>query len=320
MIDRRHTIIASVCGLTIAQVSCGQEPARRIEPPRPGVVDPIPEDEAALVQMMQDIGVSPEAEALLDELESADESIRTFQAEVRWDRRFVLQGDRHVRFGELFFKVDPTEAGGIPRRTFAVRFDELLIDDILRPEQRQWVFDGQWLYEKDFKERTFIARRLAREGERIDPLRLGEGPIPLPIGQKKADILSRYGAELLPPDAGLEADASMDAQEMEELAGLRRFVEETRQLRLVPRKWYRDESEFREIRLWYQHGSLHPRMARTVNRAGDDSIVQLINIITNQPLPPGSIEIERPREEDGWRVEIDPGRFGTNDQAEEERP
>lgn len=312
---------SSLLALLSVGPACGQQtqpepdPSPEIPPSRsqePGVVDPIPGEEVELVQMIEEVSDLTSVDQLLEALETADADLETFAAEVKWDRRFRLQGDRHVRFGELFFRVAPSAEGEAPHRTFAVRFDELLIDDVLRQEQSQWVFDGQWLYEKDFKEKTFVARRLAREGERIDPLRLGEGPIPLPIGQKKEDILARYEAELLAPGAGLESDSSMEDEEIAELESLASFVSDAHQLRLTPRELYRDESEFREIRLWYQRKTLRPRMAMTVNRSGDDSIVQLINIRTNQPLPEGSIEIEQPREADGWRVEIDPGRFDVN--------
>jgi hypothetical protein len=41
-----------------------------------------------------------------------------------------------------------------------------------------------------------VRRQLARPGEQYDPLKPGEGPVPLPIGQRKADVLARFEATL----------------------------------------------------------------------------------------------------------------------------
>lgn len=314
-----HLLTSRIRSLTIALgsllVCVGVSCAQQVPPSDPLVTDPVASDEIELIRTIADADGPLGVNAFLDALEAADGEIRTFAAEVMWDRRFRLQGDRHVRIGKLFFSVMPALADGTPkRRTFAVRFEELYIDDIVRTEQSHWVFDGEWLYEKDYKEKTFIARRLAREGEPIDPLRLGEGPIPLPIGQKKDEILSRYVAELLEASDGIEVPSADEADELEIKEATDRidFVADAIQLRLVPKEWYERESEFREIRLWYEAGSLLPRMALTINRSGDQSFVQLINIVTNERLPAGAISAEQPDETDGWRVEIDPGRFTVN--------
>ncbi len=253
------------------------------------------------------------AAQLLDALENADAAIRSFQSDVLYDRVFVLQGDRHVRYGDLYFKVEPAPAGAgaaqRPRRTFAVRFDTLFIDNVKRAEESVWVFDGQWLIERRDREKQFIKRRIAPPDAPIDPLRLGEGPIPLPIGQKKAEVLSRYDAELLPAVDGIEPLDPEDAKEKSETEARRDFVADTYQLHLVPVAERADDDDFQEIRLWYQKRDLLPRMARTVSRGGDISVVQLINIKTNLPLPEGILNVATPRREDGWDIQVEEGHF-----------
>lgn len=263
-------------------------------------------------------------ETLLDALERADVGVRTFQSEIIYDRRFRLQGDRHIRWGRLFFQVELSPAsGGRARRTFAVRFETLTIPDdtgeIRRADESLWVFDGQWLIEKREAERQFVKRQIARPEDPVDPLRLGEGPLPIPIGQRKADILARYDAEFLDAGDGLDAppDAAPGSREAREAAELQAFVRETWQLRLIPKAGASGDEEFREVRLWYTRGALLPRAARTINRAGDESLVLLAGARVNEPLDPKVMSVAAPDPALGWSVQIDEGRV--RDEAGEEK-
>lgn len=233
------------------------------------------------------------AEALLRALERAGGDIRTLSADVRYDRRFALQGDRHVRDGRLYFVSREGGVGARASRAFAVHFETLRIDDRLTDDPQVWVFDGRWLVEKRPAARQFVKREIAREGDDVDPLRVGEGPMPIPIGQRADDILRRFTAELLPPGDGLEA--------------LPAYLTDTYQLRLTARPDAPDgmPDELREVRLWYVKDSLLPRMARTINRARDESYVVLLNVRVNETLPDGAIDAGEPPQSDGWEVRVE---------------
>lgn len=250
------------------------------------------------------------ADELLAALERADRGLETLTAEVRYDRTFELQGDAQTRFGRLWF-----ENGG-ERRRFAILFDELLVGNVQRRQEQQFVFDGEWLVERVPSERRMIKQQVVPPGRSFDPLRLGSGPLPIPIGQKREDILSRYEAELAPSSAGLE-DQPGDGGEG---ARLRGFVEGSWQVVLRPRAEVADEEDFREVRLWYSRsssGRLLPRMARTVNRAGDVACVMLINVRLREAggvrdaeaeVPAGLFDTRTPA--DGWLVDVRPWRGG----------
>lgn len=268
-----------------------------------------PTREPELVGKVRVMGEPKNVDELLSALESADLGIRTFQAGVMYDRRFLLQGDRHIRYGDLYYEIIPGNEGKKPHRTFSIDFKTLIVDDTKREDRNTWVFDGQWLVEKRPAAKQYVARQVARPGDPIDPLGLGESPIPFPIGQKKAAILERYDATMLKPDDGLIPAKDADPEEKEELAQRRRDMKDTWQLKLIPRGRFAEEDQFKQIRLWYTKDEFLPRMARTVNRAGDESVVLLINPRVNQALPKGAIEIEPPPTEEGWDVQIDSGRF-----------
>ncbi len=250
------------------------------------------------------------ADDLLTALETADAGLSTLTAGIRYDRTFEIAGDRQVREGKLYFQAR-RDGGDRADRKFSIRFERLIVGQRVRDEVKEFIFDGEWLVEKlpGEKPPLFTKRQVVPPGERFVPLRIGEGPMPIPIGQRREDILSRYTAELVSADADLSE------------AELKAFVKESYQLKLTPRADRPDEDEFREIRLWYQRkpgevgGMLLPRMARTINRSGDESVVQLINVQINGPIPEEVMKTSTPGPKEGWDVQIIPYRQGLKDEA-----
>lgn len=247
-------------------------------PASPSEVQPEPSTHAAsLVIAPKPVGRFADAAALLTELETADAGITRFMAGVQDDREFDLAADRQTRRGKLFFANLPAKPGERPTRRFAIKFDVLLIGKTRRDEERWYVFDGKYLLEKFPGEKRAVRTQVVGAGESFDPLRVGEGPFPLPIGQKKDETLKRYHAELWPAEDGLtEPD-------------LRAFVKGAYQLRLTPKAEFAQVDDFREVRLWYSERasadgttkSLLPRMVRAVTQRGDRVVAQLINVSIN---------------------------------------
>jgi len=233
------------------------------------------------------------ADELLVALEDADRGIRTLTADVVYDKTLATVGARETRSGKLYFRNE-----GIDRR-FAIEFYTFVrADGTVDDAPRSYVFDGQWLLDRNTREKRYTKKQVVPPGEKFDPLKIGEGPFPIPIGQKRDDILSRYTAELLAPEDGVEEN-------------LRRFVAGSHQLRLVPRADRPDQDKFLEIRLWYraesrEDGRLLPRMAKTVavspepGEEGDVSVVRLISVKLNGPISPIVLDTSTPPAKEGW--------------------
>ncbi len=242
-------------------------------------------------------GAEPSAEgaAFLHRVEQAHAAIQTLAADVAYDRRFLLQGDRHVRLGQFFYRA-PSESDP---RAFAVLFDRLWVGDRLSQEQEGWVFDSVWLVEEHPRERRFIKRRMAADAATRDPLAPSQSPIPLPIGLRAADILAQFDATLVSIEAGVEES---DRAELP-------FLKETQQILLTPREGLPGRQQFREVRLWFDRETLLPRMALTVDRARDESWVVLINLRTDDPaaIPSDVFSTEAPEPGIGWDVQIEEG-------------
>lgn len=244
------------------------------------------------------VGDFADAGQLLDALELADEGLATLTAMIRYDRTFELAGDFQARQGDLLFRIMPG-AEGKRIKQFELRFTTLITGQRVETDKPQViVFDGEWLAEVSPAEKVFNRRQVVAPGETFDPLRVGEGPLPIPIGQKKADILARYNAELLPAEDGLSSDG-LEPDEAKRLDTARKNAAGSYQLKLVPRG--DADEDFREIRLWYrradakdQSSRLLPRMARAVNRAGDVSLVTLANVKVNGEVPANAFDTRLP--------------------------
>ncbi|MBX3353350.1 MAG: hypothetical protein KF684_10510 [Phycisphaeraceae bacterium] len=233
------------------------------------------------------------ARDLLVALERAGDTMRTLEAPVVYDRRFKLQGDRHIRRGTLYFSNQLNNAGQ-RSRAFAIVFSSLQVAGRYEDDPQTWVFDGRWLVEMRPAQKQFVKREVSRPGQPFDPLKIGEGPMPIPIGQDANEILARYDAQLLPAREGLP-----------ESWGVPDWLLGTYQLLLTPRPGVNEDDEFRTIRLWYEKGTLLPRMAITVNRGGDESIVYLESPKANAPLPEGMLNVKEPPAGAGWQVQIE---------------
>ncbi len=141
--------------------------------------------------------------ALLDAVEAITETLRDFRADVTLETTDDITGDTERRMGKVVFL---QEAGKPQTRQFAVVFEKF-IDGSGRMDEKpmRYIYADGWLTEADFTQQTLIRRQLARPGEAYDPLKPGDGPVPLPIGQRKADVLKRFEASLAttPPHGSL---------------------------------------------------------------------------------------------------------------------
>lgn len=211
-------------------------------------------------------------DALLDALETADSDIEKLSASLLYEREYALAGDTQTREGSVSF-LNVMDEEGERSRAFAVVFDWTTIGDRREPDGRTFVFDGRWLTERIPEEKLVLRREVAPPGAKFDPLKIGEGPLPLPLGQKKADILANYDAEKVAASDGIEYRDD-----------LVKFTKGCAQLVLVPNEARFEEDDFDEIRLWYKNrdGSPEPRMAMTLNKTGDEVIVRLWNVKRNE--------------------------------------
>lgn len=228
------------------------------------------------VQDDQNSPPSPEAVALLEEIEAASAKLDTLEARVRYTRVQGLTGDIQKRFGDFYYHA-PTDKH--PTR-FAVRFDRLVVDEKARPMQTWYIFDGNWLLERDHDDKQATRRELVPEGaERDGELSLGDGRLPIPLRLKADTILKRYHVTRLPEE---ESEKRL-----------------CHPLRLVPRDAGEDDAP---LMLWFDHDTLLLYKLET-EQDGDTIELVLPTPKANAEIKDGVFDTTLPDPDEGWQVQ-----------------
>lgn len=237
---------------------------------------------------------SEQAIALLDKLEARGQKLRNYQAQVKYTRTQGLLGDTQLRIGTITYQAADT-AKARPAR-FAVRFTHLIADNVRQKRPRHFIFDGTWLAEIHPDSKQFIKRQVVAPGETFDPLKIGQGPFPLPLGQKRKDITDLFIASVI--------DSAPDDPK------------NTTHLHLVARtdlKSGRTATDYNTVDLWYDNDSLLPLKVKTVEGENEDeanvTLVELLkaqeNALSDDALNE-QFSTATPPAGSGWFVEIKP--------------
>lgn len=132
-------------------------------------------------------------DTLLDRLEARGKSVLGLKSKLTYTHVIVDPVEsRKVKEGELLF------ARAEPNYRFYVHFDRHIADGVVSRSGEYFAFDGRWLIERNDRAKNVIKRELAREGQYRDPFKLGEGPFPLPFGQRRGDMLKNFRVCLEP--------------------------------------------------------------------------------------------------------------------------
>ena len=110
--------------------------------------------------------------ALLEALGRRDGEIDTLTGRVRLTGIQVLQGDMQRRLGRLAMRTEAGEGDRPARRMYAVRFEQLRLDQRVEEINEHYVFDGRWLVERLPDEKQFIKREIVPAGRVLDPMEL----------------------------------------------------------------------------------------------------------------------------------------------------
>jgi hypothetical protein len=232
---------------------------------------------------------SGDVDALLASVERVAATLRDFRAAVTVETADDITGDTERRLGKVILSQDE---GAPTSRRFAVILEKF-IDGTGRMDERpvRYLYADGWLTEADFRERTLIRRQLARPGEPYDPLKPGEGPVPLPIGQRAADVRARFEPSVsgaAPPAALTATGAAVTG------------------LRLVPRPGMADR-DLVEATVWYDAATFVPRAVDARRRNGR-TLVLLRDPVVNAGLDDGQRALLSlaAGETTGWRVDERP--------------
>ncbi len=131
---------------------------------------------------------------ILDKLEKAGTNIKTLQANVKHELYQMIPDDRQTKLGFIRY----IASIGNKNARFMIFFDTLIHDNLKLHRKEYFCFDGHWLREIRQQTKTVIDREIVAPNEKINPFKLGEGPFPLPFGQKRQEILENFQVKLVP--------------------------------------------------------------------------------------------------------------------------
>jgi outer membrane lipoprotein-sorting protein len=246
------------------------------------------------VAATQPAAVDPAVEKLLDEMEAAGKKFHTLSARLEYTEVEVLFGDRTTFLGKIYYEKDP--AGKAPAR-FRIHFDKVKHGQrqLETSADRDVAFfpdgKGQWLITRDAGPKQWSKYQVARPGESADPLKLGQGPFPVPFGQEKAQVLKSFDAKVLPPRHDDPKDTTC--------------------LELIPNQKVRPTLKVRKIEIWVDADGL-PQRIRTEDDEGN--VVKTATFTAgekNEKIDPKVFDIPEPTEK-GWEIHIEqlPARSG----------
>jgi len=226
---------------------------------------------------------------LLRDLEAGAADLRTFTASIHFETEDAFIGQKVIEKGRLVYLVEQAPT----RKAFAILFDTTIEDRRKRERDRHYIYRDGWLVEIDHDARQFIKRQIVRPGEVFDPLKLGEGPIPLPIGQKADEVLARFevGLIALPTEGPLRKLAERDGP----IDGMR----------LIPREGTAIAQDYARIDLFYDRATRLPVGVNAIAVNGNRKTARLGDLRRNPVLSPdelAALDIEVPKGD--WHVDV----------------
>jgi outer membrane lipoprotein-sorting protein len=142
---------------------------------------------------------------ILDALDQRGKNLKDFRADVTLTETANDTGDNFSRTGTVAFQRQKDGASRLH-----VVFDKKLTGNQVQNEKLEYLLENGWLTDRNYLKKSEVRRQILKPGEKIDIIKLGEGPFPLPIGQDKSEVHKYFDVKKLQPnksDPAAPADA-----------------------------------------------------------------------------------------------------------------
>lgn len=177
MIRERIRSLAAIAMLTMATASCHAADASPASPAPAPASDTSPADVDNLLTMLQQSG----------------ETLKTLITDVSMGEKDTTALNT-IRTGKAWLEL---KADGTTR--FRVSFDKWSDGEKEVARKLDYVLDGAWLTERDHEKKIEVRRQVLKPGQKMNLIQLGEGPFPLPIGQKPEEVKKQFKVTLIKP-------------------------------------------------------------------------------------------------------------------------
>ena len=264
-------LAAWVIGIVLASTACASGPATQAAPTQPAAApSPATRPQAA----------DPNVLRILADLEAVGLKYATLEANVWFHLYKTMEKDEELRTGRIVI----ARGGGKGPDRLYIRFDTLKQGEGSTLQDKiEYALDGQWLVEAKHRIKTLTRYQVAAPGQRVELFRLGQGPFPMPFGQKAADVLEHFEASTRPPIA---TDPNG-----------------TDYVKLVTRPAYKDELSFLQLEMWVDRQTRLPVKLVTRDRNKDIKTAVFSAVRANEKVDEKLFLVE---EKTGWQLNVVP--------------
>ena len=227
------------------------------------------------------IAADASADQVLDALKARGDTMRDFSCDVGVTEVDEATADSSSHGGKVLFQKLDNGDGRI-----RVSFNQSTQGTKIFKEQHEYTLAKGWLIDRDYDKKNEVRRQVVRPGEKLNLLKLGEGPFPLPVGQDRADVKKEFDVT--------KVDAAKDDPA------------DTVHLQLKPKAGSDFSRKFTQIDVWVDRTVGMPVRIVTRDSSGDRTqTTDLTHIRLNQGL--GDADFTLPKV-DGWDVTEEPYR------------
>jgi len=221
------------------------------------------------------LGPEMPVEQILDALDQVGQGLKDFDARVSMGQADDVSGEDLTRSGRVCYRIGPDGNAAVN-----VDFDKKIVGKRMQDKRVQYLLNDGWLTDRDYDRKVEIRRQVTKPGQKINLLKLGEGPFPLPIGQKREDVLANFDVA----KGGVGKDDPKD----------------TVHLQLTPKKGTSFERKFKTIDVWVDVKTHFPVRIQTLDKNETTTrTTDLNNIRINPGLKDSDFEL--PRIGDDWQ-------------------
>jgi hypothetical protein len=216
---------------------------------------------------------------ILAALEKAGEAYTALRADIRYIYVDEALGDREERTGWVAFQ--NADKKNTPAK-FRIQFQTLRQGrgKVLK-DKIDYAFDGLWLTIAKHRIKTITRYQVAAKGEKIEPTKLGQGPLPLPFGQKTDDMLLHFEVTTRP----IRKDEPKN----------------TDYLHLATRPRFRKSMNSKTLQMWIDRKTHLPIKIISTDKNDNTTTVVFKNIQTDPKLSADTFRLPKPL---GWTLNV----------------
>jgi outer membrane lipoprotein-sorting protein len=211
----------------------------------------------------RDIVLTPasDLDTILDALNARGQNLKDFSCDVALHTVDNRTGQDTSQIGNVTFQ-NRKDGDSRIRVSFETRITDVGNGHPMTQKQKlDYVLDKGWLTDRDYQKKLEVKRQVLKPDQKMNLLKLGEGPFPLPIGQDKADVKKQFSVT--------KAESAKDDPK------------DTVHVTLIPKAGSQLEKRFKQIDVFVDLKNNMPARIDTVEKAGTTRSTELTNVKLN---------------------------------------